>query len=42
LYKSFAVKEHGYEGAKALAIAERHRQLKQVARLSKRQRKFAE
>jgi hypothetical protein len=42
LYKSFAVKEHGYEGAKALAIAERHRQLKQVARLSKRQRKSAE
>jgi hypothetical protein len=39
LHKTFAVKEHGYEAAKALAIAERQKQLKQVARLSKTQKR---
>lgn len=42
LHKTFTVKEHGYEAAKALAIAERQKQLKRVARLSKTQRERAE
>lgn len=42
LHKTFSVKEHGNEKAKALAIAERQKQLKQLARLSKAQRKRVE
>ncbi len=42
LHKTFTVKEHGYEAAKALAIAERQKQLKRVARLAKMHRERAE
>lgn len=39
LYRTFAVKEHGYEAAKALAIAERQKQLEQLEQLARLSRK---